>query len=75
MKKKTKNTAAKSPKKGFWARFFRFLKKFILLFFIISISWVVLARFVPVFVTPLMAIRSIESVFEGKNTELEANGL
>lgn len=35
-------------------------------FFIISISWVILARFIPVWVTPLMIIRSVEAVVGGE---------
>lgn len=39
-------------------------------FFIVSISWVILARFIPVYFTPLMFIRSAESVFEGKKPQM-----
>ena len=44
----------------------KFLRNLILLFFAISIGWVVLARFVPVLVTPLMMIRSVESMVDGE---------
>ncbi len=52
--------------KGIGRRFLRFIRNLILLFFIVSISWVVIARFVPVLVTPLMMIRSVEAIFDGK---------
>ncbi len=51
---------------GFWKRLIKIFRNLILLFFVISISWVVLARFVPVLVTPLMMIRSVESLVAGE---------
>lgn len=53
-------------KKGFWHRLTRLIRNLIILFFVISIVWVVMARFVPVYVTPLMLIRSVEAVTHGK---------
>jgi monofunctional biosynthetic peptidoglycan transglycosylase len=44
----------------------KFLRNLLLIFFVSSIVWVVTARFIPILVTPLMIIRSIESIFEGK---------
>lgn len=56
-----------SPKnQKFGARLFRLLRNLIILFFIISIGWVVIDRFTPVFVTPLMVIRSVESIVNGE---------
>lgn len=52
--------------KGFFARLIRIIRNLIILFFIISISWVILARFIPIYVTPLMAIRTVESIFSGE---------
>jgi len=49
----------------FIKRILKFLRNILFLFFILSISWVILARFVPVFFTPLMAIRTTESIFTG----------
>ena len=63
-KRKTNNQI--SRKNTFWARLKRFTLKFIMWFFIVSISWVILVRFIPVLITPLMVIRSVESVFEGE---------
>jgi monofunctional glycosyltransferase len=53
-------------KRRFWPSFWRIVRNSIILFFVISIGWVVVARFVPVLITPLMLIRSVEAVFEGK---------
>lgn len=44
----------------------RIVRNLVLGFFLISICWVVLARFIPVFVTPLMLIRSVESILHGE---------
>ena len=57
-------------RKGFWVRIFRFIRNFFLIFFAVSIVWVVLARFIPVFVTPLMLIRSTESIVQGEIPKL-----
>jgi monofunctional biosynthetic peptidoglycan transglycosylase len=51
---------------GWWKRFLKFIRNVILLFFALSIVWVILARFIPVFVTPLMMIRTVESIFDGQ---------
>lgn len=59
-------TNSKPRKKGFWARFFKFIRNLFILFILASLSWVILARFIPVFVTPLMIIRSVESIIAGE---------
>ncbi len=68
--KKPKNISkpqnTKSKPKGFWGRFLRFCRNLFLLFIIISVGWVVVDRFVPVYLTPLMIIRSVESVAQGE---------
>lgn len=69
MKKSTQRN--KPVKNSFWRKLKSSTLKFILWFFIISISWVILARFVPVFVTPLMLIRSAEAVVEGKAPKIK----
>ena len=56
----------KIKKNGFIARLGRIVRNIILLFFVLSISWVILARFIPIYLTPLMVIRSFESVFAGE---------
>ncbi len=53
-------------KVSFFKRLWLFIRNSILLFFLISIAWVVIARFVPVWITPLIYIRSAEAVYSGK---------
>ena len=52
--------------KSLMNRFWRFLRKIILLFFVLSIFWVVLLRYIPIYFTPLMIIRTFESISEGE---------
>ncbi len=54
------------PKRSLWKRMLRIIRNLIIFFFLFSILWVVLARFVPVYVTPLMLIRSVESITQGE---------
>ena len=58
--KRTKN------KRNLFARIVILIRNLAIIFFVVSISWVVLARFVPIFVTPLMIIRSVESMIQGE---------
>lgn len=44
----------------------KFIRNLLLFLFVSSIVWVVAARFIPIWVTPLMIIRSVESIFEGE---------
>jgi len=53
-------------KNGIMSRIWRLVRTLLLVFFVGSISWVVLARFIPVYLTPLMFIRSVESMLEGE---------
>lgn len=50
---------------NFFYRFISWLKKLVLVLFVGSILVVLLARFVPVYFTPLMFIRYAENVFDG----------
>ena len=59
------NKRSKVTFKGLWARILRIVRNIILLFFATSIVWVVLARFVPIYLTPLMVIRSVEAITRG----------
>ena len=45
----------------------RILRNLILFFFISTILTVVIYRFIPVYFTPLMVIRSTQQIFKGKN--------
>ncbi|MGB4413314.1 MAG: monofunctional biosynthetic peptidoglycan transglycosylase [Paludibacter sp.] len=58
-----KNT---SKNKNFMSRFWRLIRNLVILFFATSIAWVILARFIPVYLTPLMIIRSVEALADGK---------
>jgi monofunctional biosynthetic peptidoglycan transglycosylase len=72
MAKKTTLKKKKIPKKvkiTFGQKIFRFLWKSLLWFNVISLFFVLLYKFVPVFYTPLMAIRSIESTSDKFNTK------
>ncbi len=51
--------------------FLKFLGKLVLWFFIISIGSVVLFKFVPVYITPLMIIRVAEQISDKKTMRLE----
>ena len=48
------------------ARLWRFIRTLFIVFFIGSISWVIITRFIPVYLTPLMIIRSVEAVIDGE---------
>lgn len=50
---------------------FRFIKKVVVLFFLSSIISVILLRYIPVYVTPLMGIRIIEQIKDKKNPVLK----
>ena len=72
MAKKTtpkKKTTAKPVKRTFGQKLFRFFWKSFLWFNIISLFFVLLYKFVPVYYTPLMAIRSIESTSDTYETK------
>ena len=49
----------------------RFIKKVVILFFLSSIISVILLRYIPVYVTPLMGIRIIEQMKQKKNPRLK----
>lgn len=50
----------------FWKKILRFLRNILLIFFVTSLVWTIIARFVPVYITPLMLIRSVESLAAGE---------
>lgn len=56
--------------KKLWPKFRNLILKITLLFFLSTIAVVFFYRFVPVYMTPLMVIRSIESAFDDKNDKL-----
>ena len=66
----TSNVSSDIPdapiKRKFGYRLFRFLRKLLIILFIISIAWVIIDWFTPIYVTPLMFIRSVESIAQGE---------
>ena len=67
MEKKIKvNTNSKASKKGnLGRRIWKFFRNFVLISIIISIGWILIDWFLPVYITPLMVLRSVESVAQG----------
>ena len=51
-------------------RLLRFIKNIIILFFLLSILSVIVLRFVPVYLTPLMGIRLFEQIRDNKSPKL-----
>ena len=52
-------------------QFLRFCRNVVILFFAISILWTLIARFVPVWITPLVYIRAVENIFDKKMPHFE----
>jgi len=71
--KKPKEAKSKSAgaKGGVIKRFFRFLMRMFLFGFLASILWVLIYRWLPVPFTPLMGIRLVEQVVDGKGVRFE----
>lgn len=47
-------------------KIFRFAARALLWFFAVTFAWVLALKFIPVYFTPLMGIRMVEHVFDGK---------
>jgi len=60
-----------SKYKTLWQKIWVFLKYFFLVFFIFTISSVLIYRFLPVSFTPLMLERSLEKKLEGKKSHIK----
>lgn len=71
--RKAKNKPAKAEPKSRFKRIARFLLKAMLWFFGITIIWVILLKWIPVYHTPLMAIRAIENKFDDKEMVCDHN--
>ena len=66
-KSKEKRAKSKSTHKGGWGRrLWRIFRNSVIVFFALSIVWVLIDWFAPIFVTPLMVQRSIEFVLKGE---------
>lgn len=55
-----------SVKKSILSRIGRFVRNVILIFLVGSVGWTLLASVVPVWLTPLMLIRSVEAIGDGR---------
>jgi monofunctional glycosyltransferase len=66
---KSKSPKAKksSSKSGFWLRSWIIVRNVILGFLLVSVLWVALDKFTPVYITPLMCQRTVESIFHGES--------
>lgn len=73
--KSTKKPKPRTSKSKFGKPIFKrvgvFLAKCLMWFFIISLAWVILLRFVPVFYSPLMFIRLVEQLKDDEKLKLE----
>jgi monofunctional biosynthetic peptidoglycan transglycosylase len=50
----------------FFKKLIKILRNLVILFFIVSIAWVIIDWFTPIYMTPLMVIRSVEYVSKGE---------
>ncbi len=61
---------ASKTKPSFFSRLRKWIVKLLLILFVSSILWVIAARFIPIYYTPLMFIRVVEQVFDGKSPKM-----
>eukprot|EP01137_Pigoraptor_chileana_P000158 Opistho-2@35847 len=47
--------------------------KFLIYFFSISLVWVLVLKFVPIWVTPTMIDRKVTAIFEGRDSEIHSD--
>lgn len=52
-------------------KLYRFIGKIILWFIILSVGGVIIYRFLPVYITPLMVIRSVQQVADGEKIKIK----
>jgi monofunctional glycosyltransferase len=50
----------------FLKKLLKILRKLVIIFFVVSIAWVIIDWFTPIYMTPLMIIRSIENISRGE---------
>lgn len=70
--RKNNATPAQEPaaKPSWKKRIQKWLLKAAIYFFVISIIWVVVLKFVPVWLTPFMVVRKVEALIEGRNSKV-----
>ena len=71
MAKKKKKTTKKEEKTPLLKRIWRYTYRTILILWLLSIISVVVLKYVPIYVTPLMVLRSCQSIFDGKTPRNE----
>lgn len=54
-----------------WQKIWKWAKRLVVLFFVLSIVSTILFRFIPVPVTPLMVIRCVEQIFSGEAPKIK----
>jgi len=69
--KSAKTNSGKNGKKSFFSRVLRWVRNILLFFFISTISMTLIYKFVPVYITPLMVIRSVEQIFSGEKLSMK----
>lgn len=57
--------------KNIWKKIWKWTKRLVVAFFVLSILSTILFRFIPVPITPLMVIRCVEQVFSGEAPKLK----
>ena len=66
MQRRTKNIKNKNIKTSFGKRIWRYTYRTIFILWFLSITSVVILKYVPVYFTPLMILRSCQSILDGK---------
>ena len=69
--KTVKSNSGKKRKKPLFSRMLLWVRNIVLFFFISTISVTLIYKFVPVYVTPLMVIRSVEQLFNGERITMK----
>ncbi len=71
--KSVKNNLSSKGKKGkesFLHRIFRWIRNMVIFFFVSTVSMTLIYKFVPVYITPLMVVRSIEQLSGGEKLSM-----
>jgi len=69
--KEIKTNSGQKGKKSFFSRMLRWIRNILLFFFISTISITLIYKFVPVYITPLMIIRSVEQLFGSEKLSMK----
>ena len=69
--KAAKTGSGTKGKKSFFSRILLWIRNILLFFFISTISMSLIYKFVPVYVTPLMIVRSVEQLFSGEKMSMK----